>query len=92
MIAASPSACDRMSSAPPTLLVVTGLQREARIARGPGVVTVCSGGNALLLQKRLSALAPAARPGSGASKRRATVSEPNPGPNLGPNPRQKPKH
>jgi len=55
-----------MSSAPPTLLVVTGLQREARIARGPGVVTVCSGGNALLLQKRLSALAPAARNGSGA--------------------------
>jgi adenosylhomocysteine nucleosidase len=49
-----------MISAPPTLLVVTGLQREARIARGQGVITLCSGGNPKLLQERLSSLMPAA--------------------------------
>jgi hopanoid-associated phosphorylase len=46
-----------MSSRSP-LLVVTGLQREARIAHGHGVMTLCSGGNPALLQERLSKLAP----------------------------------
>ena len=36
-----------------SLLVVTGLQREAQIAAGHGVVTLCSGGNPQLLRKRL---------------------------------------
>ena len=44
-----------MSSEPPTLLVVTGLQREARVASGHGVVTLCSGGNSDLLRERLAA-------------------------------------
>jgi hopanoid-associated phosphorylase len=38
-----------------TLLVITGLQREARIAAGDGVMTLCSGGDAVLLRERLSA-------------------------------------
>ncbi len=54
-----------MISASPTLLVVTGLEREARIARGPGVVTLCSGGNTALLQERLSSLVPSALRGAG---------------------------
>jgi hopanoid-associated phosphorylase len=45
-----------MSSPPPALLVVTGLRREARIAAGHGVVTLCSGGDPALLKERLSAL------------------------------------
>jgi hopanoid-associated phosphorylase len=44
-----------MSSPPPSLLVVTGLQREARIAVGDGVVTLCSGGNPDVLRERLAA-------------------------------------
>jgi len=42
-----------MDSAAPSLLVVTGLQREARIAAGHGVVTLCSGGDPQLLRERL---------------------------------------
>jgi hopanoid-associated phosphorylase len=45
-----------MTSAKPALLVVTGLRREAQIAEGEGVVTLCSGGDPALLQERLSAL------------------------------------
>lgn len=44
-----------MTSTPPVLLVVTGLQREARIAAGRGVATLCSGGNPDLLRERLAA-------------------------------------
>lgn len=57
MTAASPSVCDArpMMSPPPALLVVTGLQREARIARAYGAVTLCSGGNPAALRERLSA-------------------------------------
>jgi hopanoid-associated phosphorylase len=46
-----------MGPPPPTLLVVTGLQREARIAAGDGVMTLCSGGNPDLLRDRLDAFA-----------------------------------
>jgi len=46
-----------MGPPPPTLLVVTGLQREARVAAGAGVVTLCSGGNPDLLRERLAAFA-----------------------------------
>jgi hopanoid-associated phosphorylase len=45
-----------MIAAQPALLVVTGLRREADIASGDGVVTLCSGGRPELLQERLSAL------------------------------------
>lgn len=44
-----------MSSTPPSLLVITGLLREARVAAGNGVVTLCSGGNPDLLRERLDA-------------------------------------
>ncbi len=37
----------------PALLVVTGLRREAQIAEGEGVVTLCSGGDPALLRERL---------------------------------------
>lgn len=43
-----------MAAAKPALLVVTGLAREAEIAVGEGVVTLCSGGNPVLLRERLS--------------------------------------
>ncbi|MFZ5692411.1 MAG: phosphorylase [Pseudomonadota bacterium] len=46
-----------MTSPPPVLLVVTGLQREARIAAGKGVATLCSGGNPDMLRQRLAAYA-----------------------------------
>jgi hopanoid-associated phosphorylase len=46
-----------MSSTPPSLLVITGLQREARVAAGNGVVTLCSGGNPDVLRDRLAAYA-----------------------------------
>jgi len=45
-----------MNSNTPALLVVTGLQREAQIASGDGIVTVCSGGDPALLRQRLTAL------------------------------------
>lgn len=45
-----------MTSSRPALLVVTGLQREAEIAAGDGVMTLCSGGNPALLRERLSAV------------------------------------
>jgi hopanoid-associated phosphorylase len=53
-----------MASSRPALLVITGLQREAQIATGDGVVTLCSGGNPELLRERLSALF-SARPREG---------------------------
>ena len=40
-----------MSFSPPDLLVVTGLQREAQIAAGDGVMTVCSGGSRSVLSQ-----------------------------------------
>lgn len=40
----------------PSLLVVTGLRREAQIAAGDGVVTLCSGSSPGVLRERLSAL------------------------------------
>jgi hypothetical protein len=43
-----------MTSVKPALLVVTGLRREAQIAAGEGVVTLCSGGGTELLRDRLS--------------------------------------
>jgi hopanoid-associated phosphorylase len=48
-----------MTSAKPALLVITGLRREAQIALGDGVVTLCSGGNPALLREKLSKLSPA---------------------------------
>jgi hopanoid-associated phosphorylase len=45
-----------MASETPLLLVVTGLQREAQIAAGDGVATLCSGGNPELLRARLASL------------------------------------
>ena len=36
-----------------TLLVVTGLAREARVAEGAGVTTLCSGGDSLRLADML---------------------------------------
>ncbi|MET0277252.1 MAG: phosphorylase [Pseudorhodoplanes sp.] len=42
----------------PALLVVTGLQREAAIAAGTGVVTICSGGRHDVLAQRLAAQRP----------------------------------
>jgi hopanoid-associated phosphorylase len=44
--------------AKPALLVVTGLQREADIAAGEGVIALCSGGRPEQLRERLSALSP----------------------------------
>ncbi|MGD9921320.1 MAG: nucleoside phosphorylase [Pseudorhodoplanes sp.] len=41
------------------ILVVTGLQREADIASGQGVTTLCSGGRPVLLRERLMNLHPA---------------------------------
>ena len=45
-----------MSAKP--LLLVTGLEREARIAAGDGIVTICSAGNPALLRTRLATLQP----------------------------------
>jgi hopanoid-associated phosphorylase len=45
-----------MTSARPALLVVTGLRREADIAAGAGVITLCSGSDPAVLRERLSAL------------------------------------
>jgi adenosylhomocysteine nucleosidase len=42
-----------MAPSSPALLVVTGLQREAQIAEGDRVVTLCSGGDPNQLRKRL---------------------------------------
>ena len=42
----------------PALLVVTGLQREAAIAAGTGVATICSGGRHDVLAQRLAAQRP----------------------------------
>lgn len=42
-----------MDPTAPTLLVVTGLLREARIATGRHVMTLCSGGDPELLRERL---------------------------------------
>lgn len=42
--------------AAPALLVVTGLRREAEIAAGGGVVTMCSGGDPDVLRERLTLL------------------------------------
>jgi hopanoid-associated phosphorylase len=53
-----------MTSARPALLVVTGLRREAKIAAGDGVATLCSGGDPELLRERLSAFF-SARPREG---------------------------
>jgi hopanoid-associated phosphorylase len=47
-----------MTTVKPALLVVTGLRREAQIAAGDGVVTLCSGGRPELLIERLSKLSP----------------------------------
>lgn len=47
-----------MSSLPPDLLVVTGLQREAQIAAGDGVMTVCSGGSRSVLSQWLAGVEP----------------------------------
>lgn len=38
-----------------TILAVTGMQREAAMAAGAGVVTLCGGGDARALQKKLDA-------------------------------------
>src|SRR5215217_712246 len=40
------------------ILVVTGLALEARIAAGPHITTLCSGGDPLLLRSRLAATGP----------------------------------
>ena len=42
-----------------TLLVVTGLQKEARAAGGPGIATLCSGGDSERLRTMLARLDPA---------------------------------
>lgn len=47
-----------MSFSPPDLLVVTGLQREAQIAAGDGVMTVCSGGSRSVLSQWLAGIEP----------------------------------
>jgi hopanoid-associated phosphorylase len=44
-----------MNFEPPSLLVITGMQREARVAAGNDVVTLCSGGNPDVLRERLAA-------------------------------------
>jgi hopanoid-associated phosphorylase len=45
-----------MTAMKPALLVVTGLRREAQIAAGEGVLTLCSGGRSDLLRDRLSSI------------------------------------
>ena len=47
-----------MSCTPPSLLVVTGLQREAQIAAGDDVMTVCSGGSRSVLTQWLAGIEP----------------------------------
>jgi len=47
-----------MSFSPPDLLVVTGMQREAQIAAGDGVMTVCSGGSRSILSQWLAGVEP----------------------------------
>src|SRR5690349_11041440 len=47
-----------MSQPHPALLVVTGLQREAKVATGDGVATLCSGGNSRALTDLLANLPP----------------------------------
>jgi hopanoid-associated phosphorylase len=47
-----------MTTDAPALLVVTGLQREAAIAEGTGVATLCSGGKPDILARRLDAQRP----------------------------------
>jgi adenosylhomocysteine nucleosidase len=47
-----------MTSSRPKLLVITGLKREARIAAGEYVDTLCSGGNPVALAARLANLSP----------------------------------
>jgi len=47
---------DVTSSDPRPVLAVTGLAREARIASGPGVITVCSGGDPQRLRSLLAAV------------------------------------
>ncbi len=47
-----------MATGLPALLVITGLQREAAISAGTGVVTVCSGGKQDVLKHRLDAQRP----------------------------------
>ncbi len=47
-----------MTPTRPTLLVVTGLQREAQIAAGDDVITLCSGGNSRTLTGLLTSLPP----------------------------------
>ena len=45
-----------MMAAPPRLLIVTGLQQEADIAKGAGSFSIFSGGDPALLRARLDAL------------------------------------
>jgi hopanoid-associated phosphorylase len=47
-----------MTTDAPALLVVAGLQREAAIAEGTGVATLCSGGKPDILAQRLDAQTP----------------------------------
>ncbi len=47
-----------MSLSRPALLVITGLRREARIAAGDGVATLCSGGDSRALAGLLESLPP----------------------------------
>jgi len=47
-----------MSVVRPDVLVVTGLQREAQIAAGDGVMTVCSGGSRSVLSQWLASIEP----------------------------------
>jgi hopanoid-associated phosphorylase len=49
-----------MTASRPALLVITGLQREADIAAGKNVGTVCSGGNPRTLADRLATQRPPA--------------------------------
>ena len=53
-----------MTATQPALLVVTGLAREAQIAAGNGVMTICSGGDPTGLHDKLSSLF-SARPREG---------------------------
>ena len=47
-----------MTTELPALLVITGLQREATIAAGTGVTTICSGGKQDVLKQRLEVQRP----------------------------------
>ena len=47
-----------MNFSSPDLLVITGLQREAQIAAGDGVMTVCSGGSRSILSQWLAGIEP----------------------------------